>query len=75
VVSAMDPTAVNINFLDLEPLLFHSSSSSVTLTKLSGPPFQTHYFSENLVVPRIEPGVSGSVARNSDGKQNDDMFK
>jgi hypothetical protein len=29
-------------------------------------PFQTHYFSENLVVPGIEPGTSGSVARNSD---------
>jgi hypothetical protein len=29
-------------------------------------PFQTHYFSENLVAPGIEPGTSGSVARNSD---------
>jgi hypothetical protein len=29
-------------------------------------PFQTHYFSENLVAPRIEPGISGSEARNSD---------
>jgi hypothetical protein len=28
--------------------------------------FQTHYFSENLVAPEIEPGTSGSVARNSD---------
>jgi hypothetical protein len=27
-------------------------------------PFQTHYFSENLVAPGIEPGISGSVARN-----------
>jgi hypothetical protein len=27
-------------------------------------PFQTHYFSENLVVPEIEPGTPGSVARN-----------
>jgi hypothetical protein len=27
-------------------------------------PFQTHYFSENLVAPGIEPGTSGSVARN-----------
>jgi hypothetical protein len=31
------PTAVNLNFLDPEPLPFHSSSSSVTLTRLSGP--------------------------------------
>jgi hypothetical protein len=28
--------------------------------------FQTHYFSENLVTPGMEPGISGSVARNSD---------
>jgi hypothetical protein len=26
----------------------------------------THYSSENLVAPEIEPGISGSVARNSD---------
>jgi hypothetical protein len=32
------PTDVNLDFLDLELLLFHSSSSSVTLTRLSGPP-------------------------------------
>jgi hypothetical protein len=25
-------------------------------------PFQTHYFSENLVAPEIDPGISGSVA-------------
>jgi hypothetical protein len=31
-------------------------------------PFQTHYFSENLVAPGIEPGASVSVARNSDHK-------
>jgi hypothetical protein len=28
--------------------------------------FQTQYVSENLVVPGMEPGTSGSVARNSD---------
>jgi hypothetical protein len=27
---------------------------------------QTHYFSENLVAPGIEPQTSGSVTRNSD---------
>jgi hypothetical protein len=27
--------------------------------------FQTHYFSENLVVPRIKTWTSGFVARNS----------
>jgi hypothetical protein len=60
------PTAVNLGFLDPEPLLFHSSSSSVILTRLSGPPFQTHYFPENLVSLGIEPRTSGSVSRNSD---------
>jgi hypothetical protein len=34
-----------------EPLLFLPSSSSVEWT-----PFETHYFSENLVAPAIEPG-------------------
>jgi hypothetical protein len=29
-------------------------------------PVQTHYQSENLAAPRIEPGTSVSVARNSD---------
>jgi hypothetical protein len=29
-------------------------------------PLQTHDFSENLVASGIEPGASGSVARNSD---------
>jgi hypothetical protein len=29
-------------------------------------PFQTHYFSETLVALGLEPGISGSVARNSD---------
>jgi hypothetical protein len=48
--------AVNLDFLDPEPLLFHSSSYL----------FQTHYFSENLVVPGTEPENSGSIARNSD---------
>jgi hypothetical protein len=29
-------------------------------------PFQTHYFSENVVAREIEPGTSGSVAQNPD---------
>jgi hypothetical protein len=37
VVSATDPHGRNLGFLDPEPLLFHSSSSSIILTKLSGP--------------------------------------
>jgi hypothetical protein len=37
VVSATDPHGHNIGYLDPEPLLFHSSSSSINLTRLSGP--------------------------------------
>jgi hypothetical protein len=37
-----------------EPLLFLSSSSSVVEAEWT--PFQTHYVSENLVAPGIEPG-------------------
>jgi hypothetical protein len=48
-----------------EPLLFLPSSSSVVLTRLSGPvPDPLLFFL--LVVPGIEPGSSGSVNRNSD---------
>jgi hypothetical protein len=47
------PTAVGLRFLDPEHLFFNSSSSSIILP-------------ENLVVPEIELGISGSVARNSD---------
>jgi hypothetical protein len=36
VVSATDPRGRYLGFLDPEPLLFHSSSSSVILTRLSG---------------------------------------
>jgi hypothetical protein len=48
-----------------EPLLVYSSSSSIELTRLSGPRSR-HYYSENLVAPGIEPETSVSVARNSD---------
>jgi hypothetical protein len=58
------PTAINLGFLELKPLFLRSSGSSVILTRLNEPPFQTHYFSENLV--GIEPGISEFVARNSD---------
>jgi hypothetical protein len=38
------------------PLLFLPSSSSVVLNEAEWTPFQTHYFSDNLVAPGIEPG-------------------
>jgi hypothetical protein len=49
-------------FSILDSILFLASSSSVVLTRLSGP----HYFSKNLVAPGIEPRTSESVARNPD---------
>jgi hypothetical protein len=60
------PTTVNLGYLDPEPLLSHSSSSSVILNEAEWTPFKIHYFSENLAAPRIERGTFGSVARNSD---------
>jgi hypothetical protein len=65
-VSTTDPYDSILGFVRLEPLLFLPSSSSIVLTRLSGPRSKTHYFSENLVAPGIEPGTSGSIARNSD---------
>jgi hypothetical protein len=59
------PKAVILGFLDPKPLLLNLSSSSVIL-EAEWTPFQTHYFSENLVAPGIESRISGSVARNSD---------
>jgi hypothetical protein len=58
-------TAVNLSFLDrsryfsFKKLLIYPHEAERT-------PFQTHYYSENLVAPGIEPGTSGSVARKAD---------
>jgi hypothetical protein len=38
-------------------------------------PSHTHYFSENLVAPGIEPESSGSVARNCDHKTTEAVHK
>jgi hypothetical protein len=59
------PTAVNFGFLD------RSRYFSIQVTphyphEAEWTPFQTHHYSENLVARGIEPGTSGSVARNSD---------
>jgi hypothetical protein len=45
---------------------FLSTNSSFILSRAEWTPFQTHCYSENLVVPGIEPGISGLAARNSD---------
>jgi hypothetical protein len=50
------PTAVN--FLDPEPLLFHSSSSSVILTRLSGPHSRPTTSQKIWLAPGIEPRIS-----------------
>jgi hypothetical protein len=42
--------AINFGFLDPEPLLNYPHEAEWT-------PFPTHYFSENLVAPGIEPGT------------------
>jgi hypothetical protein len=47
-----------------ELLIFDPSSLNRT-HEAEWTPFQTHYFSENLLAPGIERGTSGSVARNS----------
>jgi hypothetical protein len=53
--------AVNLGFL-------HRSRFFIQVTpnyahEAEWNPFQTHYFSENLVAPGIEPGTSASVAK------------
>ena len=66
---ALSAQRVKLCFLDLEPLLFYSSSSSIDLrrlTRLSRPRSRPTTTQKNLVVPGIEPGTSVSVARNSD---------
>jgi hypothetical protein len=61
----VSPTAVNLGFLDrsryfsLKLLLKYPQDAEWT-------PFQTPYFSGNLIASEIESGTSGSVANNSD---------
>jgi hypothetical protein len=62
VVSVTDPHSRILGFLDRSRYFFLRIAPEWT-------PFQTHYLSENLVAPEIEPRTSGSVARNSDGKE------
>jgi hypothetical protein len=55
VVSATDPYGRIQSFLDRSPYFFLQSSSSVVLTRLSGPRSRSNYFSESVVAPGIEP--------------------
>jgi hypothetical protein len=66
VVSAADPLRSLISVFYTGAATFLSSSSSFTVTRVEWTPFQTHCYSENLVVPGIELGTSGSASRDSD---------
>jgi hypothetical protein len=59
------PTAVNLGFLDPRRYFFFQVARHLS-SRGSLDPIQTLYFSEDLVASGIEPGTSGSVARNSD---------
>jgi hypothetical protein len=52
-------------FLDRNHYFF-SKELLICTQEAEWTPFQTHCFSKHLVTPGIEPGTSGSVARNSD---------
>jgi hypothetical protein len=65
VVSAADPLRQYSRLSRPESLLFLQSSSYCT-HEAEWTPFRTHYLSENLIAPGMEPGTSGSVAKNSD---------
>jgi hypothetical protein len=53
-VSTTDPYCRILGFIDRSRYIFFQVAEWT--------PFQTHYFLENLVVPGIEAGTSGSVA-------------
>src|SRR5215468_7138171 len=77
VVSATGPHGRKSLFSRPESLLFHSSSSSVDLTRLtrlSGPRSRPTTTQKNLVAPGIEPETSVSVARNSDHQANNETL-
>jgi hypothetical protein len=57
------PTAVYLSFLDRSR--YFSFKWLLILTRAEWTPFQTHYYSENLVALEIEPGTFGLAARNS----------
>jgi hypothetical protein len=64
VVSAADPYGCDLGFIDRSPFSFKQLPNYTHEAEWN--PFQTHYFSENMVAPGIEHGTSGSAARNSD---------
>jgi hypothetical protein len=61
VVSVTVPYGLILRFLDWNRYFFFLNCTH----EAEWTPFLTLYFSENLVAPGIEPGISRSVARNS----------
>jgi hypothetical protein len=59
------PTVVNLSFLDRNRY-FSFTYLLIYPHEIEWIPFQTHCYSENLVAPGIEPGITGSAARKSD---------
>jgi hypothetical protein len=55
VVSPTNPYGRNVGFLDWSRYFFFQEAPQL-YSEAEWTPFQTHYFSENLVVPEIEPG-------------------
>jgi hypothetical protein len=58
------PTVVNLSFLDRSRYFFFQVAPHLSYV-VEWTPFQTHSYSENLVVHGIEPGTSATVVRNS----------
>jgi hypothetical protein len=54
-VRVTDPYDSNLGFLDRSRYFFFKAGLNCT-HGAERAPFQTHYFSENLVVTKIEPG-------------------
>jgi hypothetical protein len=65
-VSPTDPHCRILGFLDRSRYFFFEVAPQFCTHEAEWIPFQTHYFSENLVAPGIELVTSGSVAKNSD---------
>jgi hypothetical protein len=59
------PTVVNLSFLDRSRYFFFQVAPHLSSQGLSGPLSKLCYL-ENLAAVGIEPGTSGTVARNSD---------
>jgi hypothetical protein len=55
VVSVTDPNGSILDFLDRSRYFFFQVAPEL-YSEAEWTPFQTHYFSENLVAPGIEPG-------------------